>query len=87
MDKIMLINCKFKAEVELLNLIIKHKIPLSAFQPLMEWAKNSKFQPNYPTQKRETVLNDMYKHLELNQLSQFVPYVIPWLPNKNPMTS
>ena len=65
MDKMMIINCEFTAEVELLNLIIKHKISLSAFQPLIEWAKNSKFQPNYPIQKRETVLDNMYKHLGL----------------------
>ena len=85
-ENILPMSPELQAEVSLMNLMTQHKMPLSAFHSIMTWAKNSTINPSTPVRKRQTVINDIKKHMNMKTSSEFKPHLIIWLPDNYPTT-
>ena len=80
---------QLEVEIELMNLMIRHKMPLSAFQTIFNWAisnqRKSSF--NFATinapRSRSTILKEVCNGLSIT-LDEFEPQWISWKPNDIP---
>ena len=82
------------SEIELLNLILAHKLPMCTFKSITEWAIRNSNKPNKygstdafsnkQSRTRKTVFNEITKTISMNTY-QFSPLKINWLPDNNPI--
>ena len=80
---------RLSAEVELMHIMVKHKMPLSAFQSVFGWAIRSQKRSGFSfsdisnPRKRETVIKEISRHLEVEANDyKFQTKVITWQPSK-----
>ena len=80
---------RMKAEIELLQLIKHHKMPLKAFQTIWDWAVRSqkihgfKFEEGGSPRSRGTILDQVCQNLHIRNMNTFKPKLVPWLPDNN----
>ena len=79
------------AEIELLNVMIRHKMPLNAYKSIFEWAKMCQgmtgFEFSSRTTKRrerQTIVNEIHNHIAIPDYA-FEPKTIKWLPDEKPI--
>ena len=75
-------------EIELLNIISRHKLPLLTFQTIFQWAIRSQQRDGFDfsdtsDRLRETALNGLKSKLGISDMA-FVPRHINWLPDNKP---
>ena len=78
-----------KSELALMSLIKHHKMPLCAFESIMQWAKICATEyhhdfSNNQVRGRETVMNDLFQNLNISDKEPFKPKVTTWLPDNTP---
>ena len=77
------------AEIELMNILRKHKVPLNLYKEIYRWATTSQnrmgfdFSSSRPVRARKTTFKDISDRLNL-PLEKFESYVINWLPGNIP---
>ena len=84
------------AEVELMNIIVAHKMPMYVFKPIMEWAsrnanktvgkkgkKKNAFLMEEP-RNRETIMKQLVTTISCVEY-KFHPHMINWLPDNKPV--
>ena len=79
------------SEISLLNLLLKHNMPMESFSSIMEWAntcvKTHKFDftGNTTIRKRSTVINEVSSRLAVKSFTKiYQPLVVNWLPDNRP---
>ena len=81
---------RMKAEIELLQLIKQHKMPLKAFASIWDWAVRSQkihgynFEKSGGARSRTAILDQICQNLRIQHMNTFRPRIVPWLPDNNP---
>eukprot|EP00537_Pseudo-nitzschia_pungens_P007979 CAMPEP_0172379242 /NCGR_PEP_ID=MMETSP1060-20121228/69828_1 /TAXON_ID=37318 /ORGANISM="Pseudo-nitzschia pungens, Strain cf. cingulata" /LENGTH=405 /DNA_ID=CAMNT_0013106979 /DNA_START=256 /DNA_END=1470 /DNA_ORIENTATION=+ len=76
------------AEINLINLMTKHKLPLSTFKSIFQWAKQSQNLLGFdfsttPIRTRESIFKEIKTNLAVHD-SKFHPKITNWLPDNKP---
>jgi len=84
-------SSQLASEIELLNLVTKHKMPLGAFSSIMHWAKTSvqehkcDFCSKLPVRSRKTIFRETRCQLKLNTFQEtYRSHIVKWLPDDRP---
>ena len=81
------------AEIELMNLMIRHRMPLNAFKTIFDWAKSNQGRVGFDfakhhqsaTRTRPAILKEIRGTLELPN-DEFEARILNWLPDNLPTT-
>ena len=78
------------AELNLMNLVTKHKLPLSTFQVIFNWAIKSQNTHGFDfstanTRKRNTILKEICSNLNISTQIEYYPHIINWRPDNKPV--
>eukprot|EP00536_Pseudo-nitzschia_multiseries_P008767 jgi/Psemu1/21377/gm1.21377_g len=76
------------AELELMNLMARHKLPLNTFKSIFQWAKKSQMRPGFDfcdakIRSRKTIFDNLQSNLGLSDM-KFHPHILNWLPDNKP---
>ena len=86
------IRPQMAVELELMNIITNHKMPLAAFQTIYDWAVRSQnrkgfcFTEQEKSRKREAVIKELMRDRREKKVDQFEPRCVEeWLPHDKPV--
>eukprot|EP00536_Pseudo-nitzschia_multiseries_P004629 jgi/Psemu1/10407/gm1.10407_g len=76
------------AELELMNLMARHKLPLNTFKSIFQWAKKSQMRPGFDfcdakIRSRKAIFDNLQSNLGLSDM-KFHPHILNWLPDNKP---
>jgi len=81
-----------QVEIELMKIMGNHKMPLSCFKTIFEWAIRSQrrdefdFASQYHVRTRKTIMKEINTHVpEPERLKDFHFELVEWLPDKKPV--
>eukprot|EP00536_Pseudo-nitzschia_multiseries_P001905 jgi/Psemu1/4425/gm1.4425_g len=73
------------AELELMNLMARHKLSLNTFKSIFQWAKKSQMRPGFDfcdakIRSRKAIFDNLQSNLGLSDM-KFHPHILNWLPD------
>ena len=86
------VSPQLAAEITLMNLITKYRMPLCALKTIVDWAKTCQNRIGFDfctaksARRREKIFEDIHHRLNLPTDDVFIPKLIDWLPDNKPAT-
>eukprot|EP00536_Pseudo-nitzschia_multiseries_P010269 jgi/Psemu1/25463/gm1.25463_g len=76
------------AELELMNLMARHKLPLNTFKSIFQWAKKSQIRTgfdfcNAKVRSQKAIFDNLQSNLDISNM-KFHPHILNWLPDNKP---